>query len=56
MITIHFSAASVDVIREITYQLKEANELREAELRLKHGDTAYFEIRREMEKELFGER
>lgn len=53
MTTITFSMGTVDVIKEITYQLKEANELREAELRLKHGDTAYFEIRNKMDKELF---
>ena len=54
MITIHFSAGSADVIREITYQLREANKLKEAELRLKYGDIAYFEIKNKLDKELFG--
>ena len=54
MTTITFSMGTVDVIREITYQLKEANELREAELRLQYGDTAYFEIRNKMDKDIFG--
>ena len=53
MTTITFSGGTVDVIREITNQLKKANELKEAELRLKYGDTAYSGIREKMFEELF---
>ena len=50
---IQFAGDTADIIREITYELKEANELKEAELRLKYGDAAYFEIRDKMVKDIF---
>lgn len=41
MTVINFSKGSADTIREITKELKRANELKEAELRLKYGDEKY---------------
>ena len=41
MTVIHLSKGSADTIREITKELKRANELKEAELRLKYGDETY---------------
>ena len=52
MTTIQFSGDAVFVIREITKELKEANKLKEAELRLKYGDNTYFKIREDMLKDL----
>lgn len=48
---IEISRDTADVIREITSELKEANTLKEAELRLKYGNTAYLEIKDKMFKE-----
>lgn len=53
MTVIQFSGGAADVIREIRNELKKANELKEAELRLKYGDTAYSGIREKMFEELF---
>ena len=41
---------TADVVREITIQLKRMNQLREAELRLKYGDEAYFDMMDKMRK------
>lgn len=41
MTVISFSRRSADIIREITKELKRANELKEAELRLEYGDETY---------------
>lgn len=35
---------AADVFREITTELKRMNKLKEAELRLKYGDEAYFDM------------
>lgn len=51
MIRIEISRDTADVIREITSELQEANGLKEAELRLKYGDDAYYDMINKMFQE-----
>lgn len=44
MTTISITRGTADVIREITIELEQMNKLKEAELRLKYGDEAYFDM------------
>ena len=44
MTPISVTKGTADVVREITTELEQMNELKEAELRLKYGDEAYFDI------------
>ena len=44
MTPISVTKGTADVVREITTELERMNELKEAELRLKYGDEAYFDL------------
>ena len=44
MTTISITRGTADVVREITTELEQMNKLKEAELRLKYGDEAYFDM------------
>ena len=44
MTTVSITKGTADVVREITTELERMNELKEAELRLKYGDEAYFDL------------
>ena len=48
MTTVSISKGTADVVREITTELERMNELKEAELRLKYGDEAYFDMMNKM--------
>lgn len=50
MTTISMTKGAADVFREITTQLLKMNQLKEAELRLKYGDEAYFNMINKMRK------
>lgn len=51
MTLIQISRGTADIIKEITQELKNANELKEAELRLKYGDARYNDIINKMCRE-----
>ena len=44
MTIVSITGGTADVIREITMELERMNKLKEAELRLKYGDEAYFDM------------
>ena len=48
MTTVSITKGTADVVREITTELERMNELKEAELRLKYGDEAYFDMMNKM--------
>ena len=48
MTTVSITKGTADVVREITTQLLKMNQLKEAELRLKYGDEAYFDMMNKM--------
>ena len=48
MTTVSLTKGTADVVREITTELERMNELKEAELRLKYGDEAYFDMMNKM--------
>ena len=48
MTTVSLTKGTADVVREITTELERMNELKEAELRLKYVDEAYFDMMNKM--------
>ena len=50
MTTISMTRGAADIFREITTELKQMNQLKEAELRLKYGDEAYFDMIKKIRK------
>ena len=50
MTTISITKGTADVVREVTAELKQINKLKEAELRLKYGDEAYFDMMEKIRK------
>jgi len=54
MAGIQISNGTANLIKGITQELKNANELKEAELRLKYGDARYNDIMNKMWREKLG--
>ena len=54
MAGIQISNGTANLIKGITQELKNANELKEAELRLKYGDARYNDIMNKMWQEKLG--
>ena len=50
MTSVDITKGTAAVVREITTELERMNELKEAELRLKYGDEAYFGMMKKMRK------